>query len=67
MILFSHENQAISLQGKIKDRTNKDLSWVLKMLIYLELLQIINLSLKVNCGQVDFKQNNAVYKLIIKW
>jgi hypothetical protein len=26
ILLFSHENQAISLQGKIKDRTNKDLS-----------------------------------------
>lgn len=63
-IILSHENQAISLKGKIKDNTNKDLKLSFKDV---DLFKITPENDKfifhgnIN-GEVDFKQNNAIYK-----
>ncbi|MGO4821129.1 MULTISPECIES: translocation/assembly module TamB domain-containing protein [unclassified Flavobacterium] len=63
-IILSHEDQAISLQGKIKDNTNKDLKLSFKDV---DLFKITPTDDKfvfngnIN-GEVNFKQNNAVYK-----
>ncbi len=63
-IILSHENQAISLQGTIKDRINKDLKLSFKDV---DLFRITPATSKfvfngnIN-GAVNFKQNNEVYK-----
>jgi hypothetical protein len=63
-ITLSHENQAISLQGTIKDRINKDLKLSFKDV---DLFRITPATSKfvfngnIN-GAVNFKQNNEVYK-----
>ncbi len=63
-IILSHENQAISLKGKIKDNTNKDLKLSFKDV---DLFKITPADDKfvfngnIN-GEINFKQNNAVYK-----
>jgi hypothetical protein len=63
-IILSHENQAISLKGIIKDKTNKDLKLSFKDV---DLFKITPATSKfvfngnIN-GDVNFKQNNEVYK-----
>lgn len=63
-IILSHESQAVTLKGKIKDNTNKDLKLSFKDV---DLYKITPENKKfvfdgnVN-GEVNFKQNNAVYK-----
>ncbi|WP_413998660.1 translocation/assembly module TamB domain-containing protein [Flavobacterium sp. W1B] len=63
-IILSHEKQAISLKGNIKDISNKDLKLSFKDV---DLFKITPADDKfvfrgnMN-GEVNFKQNNAVYK-----
>ncbi|WP_369753608.1 translocation/assembly module TamB domain-containing protein [Flavobacterium sp. WC2409] len=63
-IILSHENQAISLKGKIKDDTNKDLKLSFKDVDLFKITPendkfVFNGNIN---GEVDFKQNNAIYK-----
>ncbi|MBE0393459.1 translocation/assembly module TamB domain-containing protein [Flavobacterium sp. PL002] len=63
-IILSHEEQAISLKGTIKDNINKDLNLSFKDV---DLFKITPASSKfvfngnIN-GEINFKQNNDVYK-----
>ncbi|WP_225876834.1 translocation/assembly module TamB domain-containing protein [Flavobacterium muglaense] len=63
-IILSHEKQAISLKGKIKDNTNMDLKLSFKDV---DLFKITPADDKfvfngnIN-GEINFKQNNAIYK-----
>ncbi|MGO4819650.1 translocation/assembly module TamB domain-containing protein [Flavobacterium sp. W22_SRS_FP1] len=63
-IILSHENQAMSLEGTIKDKINKDLKLSFKDV---DLFRITPATGKfvfngnIN-GAVNFKQNNEVYK-----
>jgi hypothetical protein len=63
-IILSHENQAISLKGTIKDKINKDLKLSFKDV---DLFKITPATSKfvfngnIN-GAVNFKQNDEVYK-----
>ncbi|UQD57272.1 translocation/assembly module TamB domain-containing protein [Flavobacterium sp. K5-23] len=63
-IILSHQNQAIKLNGKIKDNVNKDLKLSFKDV---DLFKITPTDDKfvfkgnIN-GEVNFKQNDAIYK-----
>jgi hypothetical protein len=63
-IILSHENQSIALQGKIKDKTNKDLKLSFEDVDLFRITPTNNKFVfegNLN-GQVNFKQNNAIYK-----
>lgn len=63
-IILSHEKQEISLQGKIKDRTNKDIRLSFKDVDLFKITPEGNKFVfhgNMN-GEVNFLQNNAVYK-----
>lgn len=63
-IILSHESQAISLKGTIKDRTNKDLKLTFKDVDLYKITPEDNKFVfrgNIN-GDISFKQNNAIYK-----
>ena len=63
-IILSHENQAITLKGDIKDISNKDLKLSFKDVDLFKITPADDQFVfrgNIN-GEVNFKQNNAVYK-----
>ena len=63
-IILSHEGQAVSLKGKIKDKINKDLQLSFKDVDLFKITPandqfVFNGNLN---GQINFKQNDNVYK-----
>ncbi|WP_016989114.1 translocation/assembly module TamB domain-containing protein [Flavobacterium sp. ACAM 123] len=63
-IILSHEEQAISLKGTIKDRTNKDLKLSFKDVNLYKITPENNQFVfqgNIN-GEISFKQNKAIYK-----
>jgi hypothetical protein len=63
-IILSHEEQAISLKGTIKDNTNKDLKLSFKDVDLYRITPEDNQFVfqgNIN-GAISFKQNKAIYK-----
>jgi uncharacterized protein YdeI (BOF family) len=61
-IILSHEGQAVSLKGKIKDRINKDLLSFKDVDLFKITPANDQFVLTVTNGAINFKQNDNVYK-----